>query len=83
MAKTNKYIRDTINQIEDMKKKKWQLKLLVTPRKMTAKLGEFSAAVSQSSSSKSPSLLTWPTPRSISTAIASNSKITCPAYRPN
>ena len=47
MAKTNKYIRDTISQIEDMKEKQRQLKLLVIPRKMTAKLGEFSAAVSR------------------------------------
>ena len=66
-----------------MKKKKWQLKLLVTPRKMTAKLGEFSAAVSQAVRASLLSILTWPTLRSISTAIASNNKITCPAYRPN
>jgi hypothetical protein len=46
-AKTNKYIRDTINQIEDMRERKWQLKLLVTPRKMTTKLGKFSAVISQ------------------------------------
>jgi len=69
--------------MEDMKKKHWQLKLLVTPRKMTAKLGEFSAAVSQAVPAKSPSILTWPSLRSISAAIASNNKITCPAYRPN
>jgi hypothetical protein len=46
-AKINRYINDTINQINDMEKKKRQLKLLVTPRKVTAKLGVFSAEVSQ------------------------------------
>ena len=46
-AKIDKYINDTLKQIEEMEKKKRQLKLLITPRKATAKLGEFSAEVSQ------------------------------------
>jgi hypothetical protein len=46
VASINKFLRDTIKQIDDMEKKKRQLKLLITPRKMTAKLGVFSKHVS-------------------------------------
>ena len=38
-ARANEYIRDTIHQTEDMKRKRQQLKLLVIPKKMRAKLG--------------------------------------------
>ena len=46
-AKIDKHINDALGQIEDMEEKKRQFKLLITPRKATAKLGEFSAEVSQ------------------------------------
>jgi hypothetical protein len=44
-ARRNKFIESTINQIDDMKRKKKQLKLLIAPRKATAKLGVFSKKV--------------------------------------
>lgn len=77
MTKINKFIKDTINQIDEMEKKKRKLQLLIAPRKVAAKLGVFSAEVGQPVPASFSPLLTKRTIRFINEANAALSPTTC------